>query len=360
MTVSPESLTAALKEEARRLGFDLAGATPAVAPPGIGHLRQWLRDGFAAGMRSMIGRARAYEHPRHVLPGVRSLLMLAVGYRTAEPVAAGPGQGTVARVAWGADYHDLVRRRLRPLADLHRRLTPGAAVRGVVDTAPLLEREFAQLAGLGWFGKNTTLLNRQLGSWFVLAGLLSSEPLVYDSPQQADLCGSCRKCLDACPTGALVEPYRLDARRCISYLTIEHRGPIPAELRGAMGQRVFGCDACQEACPWNQTAELATGGLSRFSSDENGTVPLAAGLLPMQNLDLAGLFFLDEVEFRRRFHGTSLWRARRGGLLRNAAIALGNRPHASALPALTRGLNDADPVIREACAWALERYPAEG
>ena len=212
----------------------------------------------------MTGRARAYEHPRHVLPGVRSLLMLAVGYRTAEPVAAGPGQGTVARVAWGADYHDLVRRRLRQLADLHRRLTPGAAVRGVVDTAPLLEREFAQLAGLGWFGKNTTLLNRQLGSWFVLAGLLSSEPLVYDSPQQADLCGTCRKCLDACPTGALVEPYRLDARRCISYLTIEHRGPIAGRVAwgdGATGLRLRRLPGGVSVEP---TAELATGGLSRF------------------------------------------------------------------------------------------------
>jgi epoxyqueuosine reductase len=360
MTMSPEALTASLKEEARRLGFDLAGATPAVTPPGIEHLRQWLRDGFVGEMRSMIGRSRAYEHPRHVLPGVRSLLMLAVGYRTAEPVAAGPGQGTVARVAWGADYHDLVRRRLRPLADFHRRLTPGAAVRGVVDTAPLLERQFAQLAGLGWFGKNTTLLNRRLGSWFVLAALLSSEPLVYDSPTPADLCGTCRKCLDACPTGAMVEPYRLDARRCISYLTSGHRGPIPAELLGAIGQRVFGCDACQEACPWNSRSPLPSGEGPQAvpgvrAAGDPGFQP-ADGMNP---LDLAGLFFLDEAEFRRRFRGTSLWRVRRAGLLRNAAIALGNRPHPAAHAALTHGLTDADVAVREACAWALGRYSAE-
>ena len=206
MALSPDALTAALKEEAHRLGFDLAGATPAVAPPGLGQLRRWLSDGFAGEMRSMVERAAAYEHPWHVLPGVRSLLMLAVGYRTAEPVAAGPGQGTVARYAWGADYHDLLRRRLKKLVALHRRLAPGAAVRGVVDTAPLLERQFAQLAGLGRFGKNTALLNERLGSWFVLAALLSGETLAYDPPSDVDLCEGCRKCLDACPTGGWWNP----------------------------------------------------------------------------------------------------------------------------------------------------------
>ena len=247
-------MTAALKGEARRLGFDLAGATPAVVPPGIGHFRQWLADGLAGQMRYMADRAAAYEHPRHVLPGVRSLLMLAVSYRTAEPIAPGAGQGAIARYAWGADYHDLLRPRLRQLADFHRTLTPEARVRGVVDTAPLLEREFARLAGLGWFGKNTMLINQRLGSWFVLAALLTSETLAYDLPMEADHCGTCRRCLDACPTGALFQPHRLDARRCISYLTIEHRGPIPEEFHRPMGRRIFGCDACQEACPWNRCA----------------------------------------------------------------------------------------------------------
>jgi epoxyqueuosine reductase len=391
--MSPAALTIALKAEAARLGFDLSGATPAVAPPQIGRLRQWLADGFAGQMHSIAARAGAYEHPRHILPGVRSLLVLAVSYRTAEPgtgsffdpgtdrrlvgaekgacpLPAAAGQGTIARFAWGGDYHGRVRRRLQELADFHRRLTPGAVVRGVVDTAPLLERQFAQLAGLGALGKNTTLLNERLGSWFVLAALLTSELLAYDPPQESDPCGACRKCLDACPTGALVEPYRLDARRCISYLTIEHRGPLPAELRGPIGDRVFGCDACQEVCPWNR-------GLSQFSSNENGTVPLACGQilpspisgeglgvradgdLPLQTLELAELFFLDESAFRQRFRGTALLRAGRQGLLRNAAIILGNRPHPAALPALRHGLADADPVICESCAWALERYSAE-
>ena len=176
-------------------------------------------------------RAAAYEHPKHVLDGVRSLLMLAMAYRTEEPAAPAPGQGMIARYAWGTDYHDVIRERLHALADFHRELTPGAAVRGVVDTAPLLEREFAELAGLGWVGKNTLLLNRQLGSWFLLAALLTSETLVYDEPITTGHCGTCRACIDACPTGAIVEPYRLDARKCISYLTIELREPIPPEQR---------------------------------------------------------------------------------------------------------------------------------
>ncbi len=174
-----------------------------------------------------------------MLDGARSLLMLAVAYRTEEPAAPAAGQGMIARYAWGTDYHEVIRQRLHDLADFHRQLTPGAEVRGVVDTAPLMEREFAELAGLGWVGKNTLLLNRRLGSWLLLAALLTSETLAYDEPVTAGHCGTCRACIDACPTGAIVEPYRLDARRCISYMTIELREPIPAEERGAIGQRIF-------------------------------------------------------------------------------------------------------------------------
>lgn len=308
MTISPEDLTAALKGEASRLGFDLARAAPAGVPPGIGHFRQWLADGMAGQMEYMADRAAAYEHPRHVLPGGRSLLMLAVSYRTAEPIAPEAGQGAVARCAWGVDYHDLLRPRLRQLADFHRSLTPHARVRGVADTAPLLEREFARLAGLGWVGKNTMLINERLGSWFVLAALLTSETLAYDAPMEADPCGTCRRCLDACPTGALFQPHRIDARRCISYLTIEHRGPIPEEFFGPMGRRIFGCDACQEACPWN--AHAATTSEPAFQP--------GAGRNPV---DLSELLRLDEAEFQRRFHGTALLRAGWEGMLRNAGQA---------------------------------------
>lgn len=341
--VTPEALTVALKEEAQRLGFDLAGATPAVAPPRIESLRQWLAAGFAGEMDYLARRAGAYEHPRHVLENAQSLLMLATVYRTAEPVAPGPGQGSVARYAWGHDYHDLIHDRLHRLADFHRKLTPQAEVRGVVDTAPLLEREFAQLAGLGWVGKNTLLLNRKQGSWFLLAALLTTEPLVYDEPALTSYCGTCRACLDACPTGALVEPYKLDARKCISYLTIESRRPTPHELREKQGTWVFGCDVCQEVCPWNRRAPATSE--PAFQPREE-----------INPLDLASLLQMDEAAFRKRFRDTPLWRPRRRGLLCHAAIALGNRPGPTAFGALCQGLADDDPSVRAACAWALGRY----
>ena len=231
-----------------------------------------------------------------------------MNYRTAEPVEAGAGQARVSRYAWGADYHEVIRRRLHKLADFHRRLAPAAGVRGVVDTAPLLERQFGQLAGLGWIGKNTMLINERFGSWFFLAALLSTEEMAYDRPSVADRCGSCRACLDACPTGALVEPYRLDARKCISYLTIELRGPIPAELRAACGNRLFGCDACQEACPWNR----------RTPATAEPAFQPGPGMNPVELAELAAL---DEEAFRRRFRHTPLWRAKREGILRNAAMS---------------------------------------
>lgn len=262
-------LTAALKEEALRLGFDLAGATAAAVAPDFERLQAWLDDGFAGEMRYFANRLDAYRHPSGVLPGVKSILMLAANYRTAEPAAAGPGEARISRHAWGADYHDVLRGRLRKLAAFHRRLVPAAGVRGVVDTAPLFERRNGQLAGLGWIGKNTLLINRRLGSWFFLAGLLTTEELEYDEPLAADHCGECRACLDACPTGALVEPHRLDARKCISYLTIERTK--------ACGDRVFGCDACQEACPWNQDT-LATSEEAFYPRP--GMNPALATLLP--------------------------------------------------------------------------------
>jgi epoxyqueuosine reductase len=341
--VNPVALTAALKEEALRLGFCLAGACPAVDTPEVERLHAWLAAGRAGQMHYFADRASAYAHPRSVLDGVRSLLMLAMNYRTQEPAAAETGTGRVARYAWGADYHDLIHDRLRQLARFHQRLAPDAAVRGVVDTAPLMERQFARLAGLGWQGKNTLLLNRELGSWFFLAALLTSEELDYDRPFAADHCGTCRACLDACPTEALVAPYQLDARRCISYLTIELRQAAQAELRGQAGPWVFGCDVCQEVCPWNHRAPASAEPAFEPAEDRNPA-------------SLAELLELGPGEFSQRFRHTPLARPKRRGLLRNAAIALGNCPHPPALPALVRALADADPLVRGACAWALGRY----
>ena len=297
-------LTAALKDEALRLGFDLVAATPAIASPDFDRLQQWLAEGRAGEMHFFADRLAAYRHPDQLLDGAKSVLMLATNYRTVEPVKPGPGQAAVSRYAWGADYHELIRRRLHGLADYHRRLVPGASVRGVVDTAPLLERQFGRLAGVGWIGKNTLLINERFGSWLFLAALLTSEELAYESSPAADRCGSCRRCLDACPTGALFEPHRLDARKCIGYLTIESRGHMPDEVRGACGRRLFGCDACQEACPWNHQTPITA---------ENGFYP-APGMNPVQLDDVASL---DEEGFRRRFRHTPLWRAKREGILRN-------------------------------------------
>ncbi len=302
--MNPVALAAALKEESLRSGFDLVGATPAIASPDFDRLRQWLAAGYEGQMRYFAARLDAYRHPASVLEGARSILMLGANYRSVEPAEAGPGQAKIARYAWGADYHEIIRLRLRRLADFHRRLVPTAAVRGVVDTAPLFERRFGQLAGLGWIGKNTTLINRRFGSWFLIAALLTTEELAYDEPATTDCCGACRACLDACPTGALVEPGVLDARKCVSYLTVEKRGETSKQERESCGKRLFGCDACQEACPWNRSTP---------PTREAAFYPRPE----MNPVEVGELLKLDEEGFRQRFHDTPLWRAGRQGILRN-------------------------------------------
>jgi epoxyqueuosine reductase len=333
-------LTAALKLRAAELGFALTGVCPAVTPSGIHQFNAWLEAGFAGEMSYLNERRAAYEHPRQVLDGVRSLLLLGMPYRTAEPAEARPGQGRVSRYAWGDDYHDLIHDRLKTLAARLAQFAPQAKVRGVVDTAPLLEREFAQLAGLGWIGKNTLLLNKQFGSWFFLAALLTDVDLMYDDPHEADHCGTCRACLDACPTEAFVAPYVLDSRRCISYLTIELRCSVPVDLRSGMGDWLFGCDICQDVCPWNHRVPTAAEPAFLPATDTNP-------------IDLIGLFELDDEAFRHRFRHTPLWRTKRRGLLRNAAIVLGNQRLRAAVPALERGLIDSEPLVSDACRWAL-------
>jgi epoxyqueuosine reductase len=336
-------LTESLKAESLRLGFDLAGVCPAVSPEGLSQFHRWLAAGYAGEMHYLPRRREAYEHPRRVLDGVRSLLLLAMNYRTVEPAPTTPGHGRVSRYAWGVDYHHVIHERLERLADFLRGQAPGAHVRGVVDTAPLLEREFAVLAGLGWIGKNTLLLNRQVGSWLFLAALLTDAELEYDDPHATDHCGTCRACLDACPTGAFVDAYVLDSRRCISYLTIELREAIPRELRPGMGDWLFGCDICQDVCPWNRRAPTTSEPSYRPASD-------------LDPVDLVALFDLDEAAFRQRFRATPLWRPKRRGILRNAAIVLGNQRCTRAEAALLKGLLDPEPLVRGACAWALGRY----
>jgi epoxyqueuosine reductase len=339
-TMAGDELTAQLKAEARRQGFTLVGVCPAVAPTGLARLAQWLDRGYAGEMAYLANRQGAYEHPRHVMDAARSIVMLGLPYATVAPRPVRIGEGRVSRYAWGeTDYHDVIHDKLKRLIDALQLLEPAAQARGVVDTAPLLEREFAQLAGLGWVGKHTLLINKPQGSYFFLAALLTDQELVYDTPFEADHCGTCRACLDACPTQAFPQPYVLDASRCISYLTIELRGPVPRELRSGMAEWLFGCDVCQEVCPWNQRAPL---------SEEQAFQPVNAN-----PIDLPALFYLEDDQFRARFRATPLWRPRRRGILRNAAIVLGNQQATEATAALVRGLHDAESLVRGACAWAL-------
>jgi epoxyqueuosine reductase len=341
---SMSSLEARIKEQARRLGFDLAGIARAAPADGFERLRAWLDQDYAGAMTYMHRHAEARRHPASILPQVRSVIMLAMNYRPSEAAcsALAPPLGQVARYAQGEDYHDVFRRRLNELLAWLQKEVPGCRGRGVVDTAPLLERDFARRAGLGWFGKNTMLLNKRLGSYFFLAALLVDLELQPDPAHEASHCGTCTACLDTCPTEAFPAPGVLDARRCISYLTIELQAPIPMELRRPMGDWVFGCDICQEVCPWNRKAPAATEPAFGPRSD-------------LEVLDLVEVLGLSEEAFRRRFRGTALTRSKRRGLLRNAAIVLGNQGDASALPALERARGDAEPLVREAAEWAIEQ-----
>ncbi len=306
-------LTQSLKIEAKRLGFDLCGCCPAVTPTGFTELKQWLDAGFEGEMQYLRDRQDAYEHPKHVLDGCRSVVMLGMSYHSGVEQVSQPGGGRVAKYAWGkVDYHDLIHDRLKKLLTFVRNQDSEIRARGVVDTAPLLERDFARLAGLGWQAKNTMLINREYGSWFFLAAILVNVDLEYDQPFTQDHCGTCTACLDACPTDAFVEPGRMDARRCISYLTIEHRSEIDPQFHSGIGDWLFGCDICQDVCPWNKKAALTS--VEEFLPD------------PRNNpLKLDELFSLDEQGFRERFRKTPLWRTKQAGLLRNAKIVRDNQ-----------------------------------
>ena len=342
--MNPAKLTQSIKSEAKRLGFGLVGVCPAVTPDGFGQFLQWLEAGYAGEMLYLEDRKEAYRHPQSVLPDVTSLVMLGMHYQTQVPAKSGTGQGRIARYAWGTgDYHDVIHAKLKQLKKFVLSEDESLSVRGVVDTAPLLEREFAELAGIGWRAKNTLVINKHSGSWFFLAALLVSTELEYDDPVQTDHCGTCTACIDACPTNAFVQPHVLDATKCISYLTIEHRSPIPIELRPMMDDWILGCDVCQEVCPWNRKSPLSQ-------------QPEFGPLDEHNPIQLRTLFDLDDDEFRARFRKTPLWRPKRRGILRNAAIALGNFPSEENVEPLFKGLNDCEPLIRSACAWALGRH----
>jgi epoxyqueuosine reductase len=345
-----------IKQYAHDLGFELAGIAPATPADGFDRLKEWLDQGYAGEMSYMHRQAEARRHPSSILPEVRSVIMVGMNYnnrgsriedRGTNDLRSSAPMGKVARYAQGLDYHDVLWRKLNQLLERIQEEVPGCRGRGVVDTAPLLERDFARRAGLGWFGKNTMLLNKRLGSYFFLGALLLNIKLQADPPHETSHCGTCTACLDACPTQAFVAPGQLDSRRCISYLTIELRGPIPEDLREPMGDWLFGCDVCQEVCPWNRKAPPGR------EPDLQPRADLAA-------LDPIVLLGLSEEEYRQRFRGAALTRAKRRGLLGNAAIVLGNRGDPASLPALRRALSDPELLVREAARWAIERIQESG
>src|ERR671914_1301045 len=335
-------LSSRIKEQAQQLGFELVGISAVKPAPHEQSFAQWLREGFAGKLDYMRRTELLRRDPNKLVPWAVSIVSVGMNYYTAfgRAESSHEPRGWVSRYAWGDDYHDLMKAKLESLLERVKKLHDAPVVgRAFVDSGPVLERDFAGVAGLGWIGKNTHLISPKRGSWFFLGELFLDLPLAYDRPMR-DRCGHCDLCLKACPTGAFVGPYLLDARRCISYLTIELKDWMPRHLRPLVGNHVFGCDICQEVCPYNVKAR---------PTGEPAYQP-RPGLHAPQ---LIPLLALDEAEFRRRFHGSPILRAKRRGFLRNVAVALGNSKSSEAVPALIGALDDNEPLVRGHAAWAL-------
>jgi epoxyqueuosine reductase len=360
--------TARVVDISRALGFDLCGVAPAEEFPELAHLEEWLARSYAGDMRYLYDARR--HSPSRVVQGARSVIVCALNYNTSLPrstetpneIASGMGpRGWIARYAWGDDYHKVLGEKLDTLVEALRKEFPEPfEARAYVDTGPVVERVAAKYAGLGWLAKNTCLINEKLGSWLFLGVIVTTLDLSASlGPAEvppADLCGNCRLCIEACPTNAIVEPYVLDARRCISYLTIELRGAIPAELREPMGRHVFGCDICQDVCPWNHRAPVTA--QARFEPREFAQHSLFSP-------DLEWLISLTEEEFREVFRASPVKRTKWRGLVRNACVALGNSGLRSGEPRceeirsrLARLAAADDAILAEHAPWALGRLDA--
>ncbi|QLC23122.1 tRNA epoxyqueuosine(34) reductase QueG [Parasphingopyxis sp. CP4] len=348
MTVT--SLTARLKAQARAEGFAACGIAPAdAAPETAERLRDWLASGAHGEMEWMMSRAHHRERPKALWPEVRSLIMLGMSYAPKEDPLRLESETDIGRIsvyAQGKDYHDVVKKALKRLARWlvaeAERDDAKADVKVFVDTAPVMEKPLSAAAGIGWQGKHTNLLNREQGNWLFLGAIYTTLDLEADPPGE-DHCGSCTRCQTACPTDAFPAPYRLDARRCISYLTIEHKGPIPEEFREAMGNRIYGCDDCLAVCPWNKFAEQA-----RANRLFSARAELAAP-------KLADLLALDDAEFRTIFAGSPIKRIGRNRMTRNCLIAAGNSGDSALVEPVKALLDDPDETVRDAAEWAIER-----
>ena len=330
------SATASIKQAAADLGFDdcrIAVARPATHAT---EFTEWLADGCHGEMGWLERNAHRRCDPREVLPGCRSIVTLALNYY---PGSNPPTGWRIARYAWNLDYHDLIEAKLKSLHEIMIGL--GGEQRYYVDTGPVLERDFATDAGLGWSGKSTVQIHRRLGAWFFLAELLTTLDLEPDAPF-GDHCGKCTRCIDACPTKAITRPHHVDARRCISYLTIENKGPIPLEFREAIGDRLYGCDDCLDACPWNRFAQVSRE--ASFHAREE-----------IFNLSARDMLALEPEDFSRIFRKSPIKRIKLPRLKRNACVVLGNTGGPEDIPALERAAADPDPLVTEHALWALDR-----
>lgn len=338
--------SAEIKQEAARLGFAACGITPATHDFSE-RLQAWLDLGAQGDMAWMADRADQRAAPQRLWSEAQSAILLGMSYAPAtDPLALAdvPDRGRISVYAQGQDYHDVVKKALKALA---RWMVAQAdcALKVFVDTAPVMEKPLAAAAGLGWQGKHSNLVSRTQGSWLFLGAIYTDLALDPDAPE-ADHCGRCTACHTACPTNAFIAPYQLDARRCISYLTIEHKGPIPEEFRQAIGNRIYGCDDCLAVCPWNKFAQAA--------SAHRAFAPRAELAAPR----LSDLLALDDADFRRVFSGSPIKRIGRDRMVRNAAIAAGNSGDSRLVPALQRLLQDQSDVVREAANWALDQINA--
>jgi epoxyqueuosine reductase len=364
-----DPIAALVKQSAQDAGFELAGIAPVSGMPELNYFSQWIAAGYAGEMNYLKARDEAGELKRASLqtavPWARSVIVCAINYNTSPPYstqASDPARGWISRYAWSRDdYHDAVMSKLRwvetklqnafrdsgngqpapPRKSEPSSLAPGLITRCYVDTGPLVERVYAKYAGVGWIGKNACILNQKLGSWLFLGVILTSLELSPDLPAP-DRCGTCTRCIAACPTDALIAPYQLDSNKCISYLTIEKRGAIPGEMLDGIGRHVFGCDICQDVCPWNRKAPATTA--AEFQPRE--------GLV---NPALEWLAEMSEEDFREKFRGSPIRRTKRAGLRRNAVIAMGNSGHNQFLPALEKLKGDPDPAVAEVAAWAAKK-----
>lgn len=393
------NLSDAIRQRALQLGFDLAGVAPVDVGRDLEFSRRWVERGYGGAMQYLANPLR--DDPRQVLPSTRSVVSVGLVYSADRPYStemskksgvrsqeseSGIPRAWVSRYAWGRDYHEVMREKLERLRSAIEDLAPGVETRVYVDTGPVVERAFARFSGIGWMGKNTCLINEGQGSWFFLGIILTSLALAPDLPAP-DRCGSCTRCLEACPTGALVEPYVMDASRCISYFTIELRGSIPPEFRPAIGANVFGCDICQDVCPWNSRQPAAFIGPQSRSQEsavrsqaktgpeaiQHGTrtaVRAASPEFEPMNVEPGGaesggfslfnprlddLASLTEEDFRRAFARSPIKRAKYRGWLRNLCVAMGNSGDRRFVPRLERMAQHDDPVVREHAEWAIER-----